>query len=150
MRFGFKGISWRQNNFAKNCFGFKDVSWRTFLWDSLIFQKVVLGLRNFLGRTFKGHFLEVCNTFFWMFFVLHFFWKYGVGLNFEKTFSESIFLSDFFFLSWRHFLKWHFFRVRVLSWSKYFELRFIFIRHFFLEFFKVSVLDWSMYFLQKN
>ena len=67
---------------------------RAFLGGGLILQRIVLGLRNFLGghfwrqfdfsknyfrfkeflrRTFKGHFLEVCDTFFGYF--LFFFLK---------------------------------------------------------------------------
>ena len=42
-----------------------------------------MGLKNFLGGTFKRHFLEVCDTVFWMFFGLHFFLRYGFGLNFN-------------------------------------------------------------------
>ena len=47
----------------------------------LILQRIFLGLKNFLGGTFKRHFLEVCDTVFWAFF-----FNYGFGLNFERTF----------------------------------------------------------------
>ena len=89
--------SWRQSDFAKNCFGFKDFSWRTFLGGGLILQRIVLGLRNFLGHTFKGHLLEVCNAFFWIFFVLFFFLSMDLGLISKRHFLEVFFKVTLFF-----------------------------------------------------
>ena len=93
--------SW--SDFANNCFGFKEFSWRyiqiTFL------QMIVWGLRTFLGGSFKGHFLEVCDTFFGCFLGFIFFevilFLEVLGLIFKGHFFRCILFLEVFGLNFQ-------------------------------------------------
>ena len=62
---------------------------------------IVLGLRTFLGGTFKGHFLEPCDTFFGCFLGFIFFEGMDLGLifivfrGFGVNFQRNLFWLNF-------------------------------------------------------